>query len=222
MVYALFTFLALITHGVNAFAPSAVFRTATPLCAYIESDSVDEEMDPKANGMGLALDSAILVSGGVDKKGVAIAKEMKHYSKVTKSDSSNLVGKVICKGEGQEIYKDPGLSTEKIIALAPLTAVENALKTLESNEKSGNIYINFAGGDDLMVHEVLDGVGNMVSALELSSNIEFRSLCEPSFPMEKCGVAVLSFDGDSSEGQLFYNEGEWYTLLEDDVVSILD
>lgn len=215
---SLFLLFALFLNSVNAFVPLASFRP-TQLNAYIESDSVDEGFE--GGGLELAVDNAILISGSVDKKGKAIAKEMKHYTKVSKSDIGNFGCKVICKGDGQEIYKDPGLSSEKIIALAPFTAVENALNAIESEDKSGAISINFTGGDDLMVHEVLGSVEKIVSGLGLSSKVEFRSLCEPSFPMEKCGVAVVSFDGDS-EGHIYYNDGAWYTLSEDDTISIVE
>jgi len=219
----IFVAVALAINSANAFAPSAkTFRSITPLNAYIQSDIEEEVFDPKAGGVGFAADNAILVSGTVDKRGSAIAKDMKHYSKVVKSDIGTATVRVICKGEGQEIYLDPGMSTEKSITLAPLIAVKNALNAIESSsqdDKTGKIYINFAGGDDMMVHEVLNGVQQMVSALELSSNtVEFRSLCEPSFAVEQCGVAVVAVDGESqSEGQIYYNEGEWYTVSEDDL-----
>lgn len=219
LLLTIFTFH---TYCVGAFILStSSFRTTTTPSAYIESNSVDEEIDPKGAGLGLAIDNAILISGSVDKMGTAIAKEMSHYTKVIKADVSSLGGKVICKGDGQEIYQDPGLSTEKIIALAPITAVDNALDSVALNEENGEkgkLFVNFAGGDDLMVHEVLGGVQKMVSALGFSAKVEFRSLCEPSFPMEKCGVVAVVVD-DSSDGQIFYNEGTWYTILEDDIIS---
>lgn len=214
--------LSLAIHGLTAFVPSyGVKRTTISLHGYIENDSTDEMIDPKAGGIGLAMDNAIVISGNVDKKGTAIAQEMKHYTKVRKTDLSSLGAKVICKGEGEELYKDPGLSVETIISLAPLSAVTDALNSIESADKTGKIFVNFAGGDDLMVHEVLAGVQQMVSGLEISSKVQFRSLCEPSFPMEKCGVVAVSVDGES-EGQIYYNEGEWYTLSEDDINTDLE
>lgn len=196
----------------------------TQLYAFIEADSVDEELDPKGGGIGLAMDNAILISGSVDRKGVAVARELEHYSKVIPLDDSKMQDiKVLCKGEGIEIYKDPGDTTTKSITLAPISAVENALMDalqigLESNEK---MYVNFAGGDDLMLHEVLDGVQQMVEGLKVSSggDVQFRSLCEPSFPLEKCGVAAMIVGKKWSNGQVFYNEGKWYTVSEDDLVN---
>jgi hypothetical protein len=211
--------LALALNAINAFAPSSTFRTPTQLCAYIEADLNEEGLDPKSGGLGLAMDNGILISGSVDAKGIAIAKEMKHFSKIIKSDISSLGAKVLCKGEGAELYKDPGLATEKIITLSPHSAVEDALRAIECKDTDGNIFINFTGGDDLMVHEVLEGVQMMVEGLSLSSKVEFRSLCEPSFANQKCDVAVVSVSGDSN-GQIFYNGGEWYTLSEDDVVEM--
>lgn len=199
----------------------------THLYGYIEADSVDEELDPKAGGIGLAMDNAIIISGSVDGKGVAVARQIQHYSKVIPLDDSNMQDiKVLCKGEGIEIYKDPGEATIKSITLAPISAVENALMDavqvgLESNEK---MFVNFSGGDDLMLHEVLDGVQQMVEGLKVASggDVEFRSLCEPSFPMEKCGVAAMVVGKTWSNGQVFFNEGKWYTVSEDDMVNGYD
>lgn len=201
----------------NAFAPSTQIRPPTKLSGYIEADSVDEELDPKLGGLGLANDNAIMISGDVDKKGMAIAKDMKHFKQVIKTDVSKIGGKVLCKGEGAELYQDPGMSTDKIITLAPISAVEKALQSVDSADKNGNIFVTFSGGGDLMVHEVLEGVQNMVEGLALKSKVSFRSLCSPSFPLEKCGVAVVSLD-DKSDGNIYFNEGEWYTLSEDDFV----
>ncbi len=215
----LFIIGSLILNSVQAFAPLSSFNRPTQLNGYIQSDSVDEAY--KGVDLAQAIENAILISGHVDKNGNAIAKDMKNYKKVIKTDFGSSGGKLICKGEGQEIYKDPGLSTEKIISLAPYTAVENALAAIESNNKDGNIFVNFAGGDDLMVHEVLGSVERIVASMDLSSKVQFRSLCEPSFPMEKCGLIVVSFDGDS-EGHIYYNDGAWYSLSEDDSFSILE
>jgi len=209
---------ALALNAINAFAPSSISRAPTQLYAYIEADDNEDGLDPKGSGLGLALDNGISISGSVDSKGTPIAKGMKHYSKVIKSDISSLGAKVLCKGEGLEIYQDPGLSTEKSITLAPHNAVKDALSAIESQDKDGKIFINFTGGDDLMVHEVLEGVQMMVEGLSLSTNVEFKTLCEPTFPMDKCGVAAVSVSDDSN-GQIYYNGGEWYTLAEEDVVA---
>lgn len=199
----------------------------TQLYGFIEADSVDEELDPKAGGIGLAMDNSIIISGSVDSKGVAVARGIQHYSKVLPLAESSMQDiKVLCKGDGVEIYKDPGETTIKSITLAPISAVENALMDalqvgLESNQK---MYVNFAGGDDLMLHEVLDGVQQMVEGLKVASggNVQFRSLCEPSFPMEKCGVAAMIVGKTSSDGHIYFNEGKWYTVSEDDLVNGYD
>lgn len=215
--------------NVVAFAPnsysvvSSSTRSSTAVHAYIASDSVDDDFDPNAGGIGLAMENAICISGSVDKKGGAIAKEMNRYTKVVKM--SDVGATVICKGDGAEIYQDPGLSTEKSISLAPISAVQSALGAIENDVKDGQIYINFAGGDDLLVHEVLEGVQQMVSGLNLTtSKVTFRSMCEPSFAMDKCGVAVISVDESSSspEGQIYYYEGSWYTLSEDDINTAIE
>ena len=118
---------------------------------------------------------------------------MKHYSKVIKSDISSLGAKILCNGEGLEIYQDPGHSTENSKTLAHYNTVKDALSAIQPQDnKDRKIFINFTRGDDLMVHEVLEGVQMMVEGLSLSTNVEFKNLCEPTSPMDRCAGGWFS------------------------------
>ncbi len=212
--------------NVGAFSPvSTPSSSSTRLQGYIAADSTDEVYDERAGGVGFAMDNAIFISGDVDKNGVAVARDMKHYSKISSCDISSMSNvDVIGKGDGIEVYEDPGLSTVKSITLAPIDAVEGMLSDLNTGASldGKKVLINFAGGDELMVHEVLDGVQKSVSGIEAmnvkNKDIEFRSISDEQFPVDKCGVAAIAVS-DSSEGNIFYIGGEWYTVSEDDVVT---
>ena len=253
VIHAFSPFVSMTSHPTFASLYSTTIHKHTHLYTFIEADSVDDIPEPNPRGVGRAMENAIILSGNVDSKGVAFAQDIEHYRKVipwngdvgdSSSSSSSISGtkeethnpkrgmKVLCKGEGVEIYKDPGETTVKSITLAPISAVENALKSsvlqvdrMESGEK---MLITFSGGDDLMVHEVLEGVQNLVQELKETSSssssswssdgkVQFRSLCEPSFPMEKCGVAAMIV-GNDSDGHVYYNEGKWYTVSQEDLV----
>mmetsp|Transcript_16629 Transcript_16629/g.20322 ORF Transcript_16629/g.20322 Transcript_16629/m.20322 type:complete len:260 (+) Transcript_16629:281-1060(+) len=199
---------------------------STKLFGYIAADSSDEVLEFKEGGVGFTEDNAILMFGKVDRKGSAIATDMKHYSQVSSlGDISKLSGvTVLCKGSGNELYENPGLGTEKKIILAPLEAVSKSLESMEnSGEKSKKVSINFTGGEDLMVHEVLEGVQRLVSGMDISSSsVEFRSLCDSSFPSEKCSVVALSFAGGSDTTEdIYWHEDQWWTLSEENL-TVLD
>lgn len=192
----------------------------TKLFGLIAADVEEEENDMKQGGVGLAQDCAILILGNVDKNGMPTATEMKRYNKVSSASSLSDGATVLCKGSGDELYQDPGLGIDKTIILAPLDAVEKALVSIENkSSSSGKISINFTGGDDLMLHEVLEAVQNLVSGMDLYKNkVEFRSLCHTSFPMEKCSVAALQLSDDSgASSDTYWHEGQWWNLSEDEL-----
>lgn len=199
----------------------------TKLQGYIAADSTDEEVDWTLGGVGLAQNNAIVMIGKVDKKGEVTATDMTRYTELSTFDENNLGKKgisVVCKGEGIELYQDPGLGTQTTIVLAPLEAISNALDAVDkpvASKDAKKILINFAGGDDLMVHEVLEGVRRLSSSLSFPKDqaIEFRSLCHNSFPVEKCSVVVLSVAGGSGpvNENVYWHEGKWWTLLEENL-----
>lgn len=190
---------------------------STKLQGYIAADSTDEEVDMTLGGVGLAEQSALLMIGNVDKKGGAIATDLKRYTDVSelKEQSFEKDGvTVLSTGVGIELYKDPGSGTEKTIILAPLEAIENALVSINDNaaKDAKKILINFTGGDDLMVHEVLDSVEIAAASLNLPK-VEFRSLCHKSFPAEKCCVVILKVSSGSDLSEdIYWHEGSWWTL----------
>lgn len=201
-------------------------QSPSQLFGYIAADATEEEFDAKQGGVGLAQDNAIVIIGKVDKKGNAIATDMKRYTKLTESsDGGSGSGiSVVCKGSGTELYQNPGLGTDKVITLAPFEAVSEAIMSGTAaadgaTDGATKISIHFAGGDDLLVHEVLESTRSLVSSLELTSkcnSIEFRSMCHASFPVDKCSVVVLAIKGGSDAMEnVYWHEGQWWALLED-------
>lgn len=204
------------------------YVTTTDLRALIEADIESDEgfEDPGLAPVQQAKESVSIMLGTVqtDEDQInPVAEDLKLYTKlIPLSDQDEVKGTVLCKGMGTEVYTEPGSSTKKLVTLATKDAVENALSAMEASPESGKLCITFAGGDDLMIHEVLQGVEMMTSGLNLGSgtSIEFRSLCHESFPLEKCGVAAVGFKDDTDEGAYFH-EGQWWTVSENDFTSII-
>jgi len=206
--------------GSDAFSPMlpqfsvSKYVLKTQLCLGIESDQAEEELVIDDSIVSLTLNTASVMSGTVEG-GVPVPNNFKRFNEISPLSNPEGVA-ILCKGEGTENYVDPGESTERIVTLAPLEAASQALGTVEaapSNVKK--TFVNVAGGDDLMVHEVLDAVKLLTSELE-GSSFEFRSLCHDSFPLMKCGIAVVAATDDSN-GEVYWNGGKWWTLLEKDL-----
>jgi len=227
------------THGlVNGFSinPNLAIKsgygaksTATELRGLIEADLETDEVveDPGLSRIQQADDCIAILQGSVqtseNDEVNPVAEGLKLYSKlVPLSSQDDVKGTVLCKGMGTEVYTDPGSSTQRLVTLATKDAVANALSAMDASPSSGKLCITFAGGDDLMIHEVLQGVEMMTSGLNLGSGtiIEFRSLCHQSLPMEKCGVAAVDVTGDVGEGA-YWHGGQWWTVSEDDFTPTL-
>lgn len=191
--------------------------------ADIETDSFD---DPGQASIQQTKECVSILRGKVqtNKNEInPVAEDLKLYTKlIPLSNQDEVEGKVLCKGMGTEVYTDPGSSAEKIIIIAPENAVRSALSGIETSPDIGKLCITFTGGDDLMVHEVLQGVEMMTSGLNLGNgkSIEFRSLCHESFPVEKCGVAAVNVE-EGYDGAAFWHSDQWWTVSEDDGTAII-
>lgn len=188
-------------------------RVSFSLSGFIAADSKDEILPPL--DALTKKDNAIVLYGSIESS-TAKANEIKHFSKVSEiSSSDNKVKSVLAVGKGKEIYQDPGMSTEKYIVLAPLQAAEQAIQNLESNSsKHKNYCITFSGGDDLMVHEVLEAA-EMINSKLSKNKVKFASLCSPDFESDTCEIAIVGSEKDD-ESFVFTNNGKWFTLNEED------
>lgn len=188
-------------------------RTSLSLSGYIAADSKDEILSPL--DALTKTDNVIVIYGSIESS-TAKANEIKHFSKVTEIPSTSDESKsVLAVGKGKEIYQDPGMSTEKYIVLAPLEAAEQVLQKLDSDaSKQQNYYITFTGGEDLMVHEVLEAA-EMINSKLSKGNVKFASLCSPDFEPDTCEIAIVVNEKDD-DSFVFTNNGKWFTLKEDD------
>ena len=223
-------------------------KSAFSLKAIIEAESIDGTYDEGLGGVRLAEESAIVMKGTVKGNGPMFT-ELMRYTKVTElkryvktaSVEENIIPSIledagvslICTGSGTELYKDPGEGTERIVILAPTDAAEKALasRTNVPLNTVKKFVINFIGGDDLMTHEVVDGVQRIVQGLAIPSTtkVAFHSLCHADFPLEKASVTVLALNGEATalpsseimesvgKGEVYFHEGKWWTTLKENI-----
>lgn len=228
--------------------PPVVQRTNTALYGINEDGYViragenDFALDPNTGGVGLAAESAIKVTGDVKHKpGSANPKpaELLRYTQlqeVSEDQVSSSSSRIVCTGRGQELYKDPGSTPNKEIILAPLDAVRDALNAAGSTQDAEQLVVNFLGGDDLQVLEVLQAIEQLVLNLDVktSTKIGFNSLCHTSFPMEQASLTLVALNkGGSDEGlngvakaladgEVYFQDGKYYTVAKEDISTVLD
>lgn len=240
-------FLPLLLATAAAFTPLqfSTFQKSNGCClnSVIKGEDVDAETpDPGMGGVRLAQESAVKVFGTVKHKpGSADPKPMDllRYTRlreVSEADISKYDGvKIVGFGMGKELYKDPGSGFENDITLAPLDAVRDATMGLGSTQDAEKVVINFLGGDDLQMMEVLDAIQQMVINLDVktSTKIDFNSVSHNSVPLERAAITVIALtkkgsDGDSeeklrgidkpiSEGELYFLDGKYFTVVEEDI-----
>jgi len=177
--------------GVQAFSlrPFASSKT-TALRSVIQSENVDFEFDVGAGGVRLAQESAIQVSGTVKHKPTSATSqliELQRYNKAVKLSESEAQAaldkagaKILCTGLGKELFQDPGETVEKTVVLAPKDAVRDALQGAGSAQDYPQLVLNFLGGDELQVTQVLEAAEQMVLALDCKTKcqIQFHSLSD--------------------------------------------
>mmetsp|Transcript_741 Transcript_741/g.680 ORF Transcript_741/g.680 Transcript_741/m.680 type:complete len:262 (-) Transcript_741:7-792(-) len=223
----------------NAFARSS----QTKLYDFIEYEAGEEGLvDEGLGGVRLVQESAVKINGIVDGSShIPEAKDLTHYTKVTElseasmKDITSKAGvTIISTGTGNELYKDPGTSTLSQIVYAPSEAVTNALSSAPNASVSNakKVVFNFVGGDDLMIFEVVDAIKTMVDGLDISqkkTEIIFNSLCHSQFPNEMASVTVTAISGDSTDtteltgaekcasmGEIYFHQGKYWTVTEED------
>jgi hypothetical protein len=199
-----------------------------------------EEFDRGQGGVRLAQESVIKITGSVKHApGSSDAQPMdlmryNNMKKVEESYVNDVLKKVgasiLCKGSGNEMYKDPGQDTVKDIRLSPSEAIKDALKEAGSAMQAQKLVFNFLGGDDLMMMEVCDATNHLVLQLDVATKakIAFNSLCHTSVPSGTCSVTVVAMgeeNGDElkdaeksvANGEVYYCDGNWFTVEESEM-----
>jgi len=211
------------------------------LGSVIKSEEIDFDFDVGQGGVRLAMESAIKIAGNVKHKpGNAEPKvsDLLRYTSVTELEEKYVQehlkssgGNVVCTGIGKEFYKDPGETVEKKVVLAPHDAVRDALQAAGATNQAEKVVINFLGGDDLQVLEVLDAVKELVLMLDVNTKckIRFNSLCHSSLPKESVTLTVVSLPLENAVedfrarqkaialGEIYFRDGKWYTVIEEDI-----
>jgi hypothetical protein len=150
---------------------------------------------------------------------------------------------IVCTGQGKELYKDPGETAEVVVVLAPLDAVRDALMGAGSAMTADKLVINVAGGDDLQVKEVIEALEELVLDLDVptKAKIHFNSLSHSSFPKLAATVTAVAValavalpeegkgkeeassggkkgaEKSVAEGEVYFSEGKWYTVVQEDI-----
>ncbi len=201
----------------------------------IRGDAVDTpNIDVGQGGVRLAQESAVKIIGEVrHKPGSAESRavDLVRYTELLKVDEAKVKevlekvgGKIIATGKGVEVYKDPGDALEAIIKLAPMEAIKDAVNGAASAIDEKELVVNFFGGDDLILGEVLDATNELVVMMDIATKakISLNSMSHSSIPPGTCTVSVISIQagenkfsgaGDSiAAGELYIREGLWYTV----------
>ncbi|KAL3775934.1 hypothetical protein ACHAW5_011324 [Stephanodiscus triporus] len=208
-----------------------------------------EPFDENEGGVGLTKRCAVKVVGISSKEMGSDAQELVRYDKlqeldisVTKSLMEKANCQLLCRGTGKETYQDPGKSyrvEEKVIRLAPIEAVKDALSSMVSSSSAvtiggegGSVVINFLGGDELIIGEVLEACDLLVDGLELpttKTKVKFNSISFSDIPSNVCHVTVIASGGKAgglegmdesvARGEVYIQDGKWFTVAEGDIIT---
>ena len=241
-----------------------------------------EPFDENEGGVGLAKRSAVKISGvttyssdGGGSSSSSEARELVRYSKLHELDDvtaiKSMLEKMNCQllytGKGIELYQDPGKSyriEEKVIQLAPIMAVKDALLASSSSTASSStsismsggdadddddgyddeLVINFLGGDELIIGEVMEACNLLVNELDESilrrntkkkKTVKFNSISYTQIPSDVCYVTVIAVGGGGrrrsgdgldgggvdesiAKGEIYIQDGKWWTVFEEDSI----
>lgn len=231
----------------SGFVPTSQKQNLWQLGEVITGEAVDAEaFDIGLGGVRLAQESALKIVGEVKHKpGNSDARgiELLRYNSVDKLEEGKVnavldgVGsKVLCTGQGEELYKDPGETLEKTILLAPMEAAKEAISTAAASIESNNLVFNFLGGNDLVMGEVMDAANHLVVSMDINtkSKISFNSLCHSSIPDGTCTVTVVAVGSNEYDktslsgaeravaaGEIYSRDGSWFTVQESEINTAL-
>lgn len=230
----------------SSFTPSTPcnIRSPTKLFDFMKGEAVDAgTFDANSGGVGLAKRSAIKIVG-VSKKGKGTdPQELVRYERLQELDMSVAQAimekadcQLLCSGTGKELYQDPGSSNrygDKVVKLAPIEAATVALASMASavtiGEDTKSVVVNFLGGDDLIIEEVLAACDMLVEGFDFpdKTKFKFNSLCFTDIPADVCSVSVVASGGKTggldgvdesvARGELYVLDGKWFTVAEGDI-----
>jgi hypothetical protein len=232
--------LTFMVSPIRAFQPAhRTFRGehVRPLGAVITADDTDFDLDVGRGGVRLAEESVIKITGNIKHapgKAEPQVKDLLRYTELTLVNEADLPKenfKIIATGRGKELYKDPGETTEKIIIYGPLDAVRDALSAAGAASDCARIVINFAGGDDLQVLEVLEAAEKLVLGLDAVTKaiITFNSMSHGSLPLSQTTITIVGLGEENtsggltgaqkslSNGEVYFVDGKYWTVSPDNI-----
>lgn len=216
--------------------------SSSSLYGLIRGEDVDAEaLGEDEGGVGLALRNAVKISGKC-QKGQCDAQELLRYEKMQEVEmgvAQSIMEKsgctLLCSGMGKELFQDPGSSTryeDKVVKLAPIEAAKAALASAVAAVPSDTKYVvmNAAGGDDLIIGEVLEACSMLANELGLQDSkakVTFNSISFNTFAEETCSITVVACGGNAAglegvdesiaKGELYVYDGKWFTVTEGDI-----
>lgn len=238
---------------VSAFSPvspcniRATSTTPSSLYSFIKGEAIGAEpFDENAGGVGLAKRTAVKISGVSSKGKGSEAQELARYERMQEVDKAavesvleNAGCQLVCSGTGKELYQDPGSSgrmEDRVVTLAPIEAAKDALSSMASAVTIGEddpriVVMNFLGGDELVVGEVLEACDFLLDELDLpaKTKVKFNSISFEEIPMDVCTVTVVASGGKAAgmegidesvaKGELYLCGGTWSTVVEGDMAA---
>lgn len=224
-------------------------QTATELAQLIKGDAEGEKitLDENAGGVGLVKRTAVKISGISGRGTGSEARELvrlKTMAELDVAEAESVMDKARCRllgvGAGREVYETKEVDAtgvlDRVVVLAPIDAAKNVLASMTSavEEDADSVTMNFLGGDELIIGEVLEACDLLVDNLDLPSKakVTFNSVSCNDVPSDICTVTVIvstgSADGmeDADEsvarGEVYVHDGKWYTVAEGDIETALE
>merc|ERR1740121_983154 len=191
-------------------------QTATELAQLIQGDAEGEKitLDENAGGVGLVKRTAVKISG-VSSGGTGTeARELvrlKTMAELDVAEAESVMDKAQCRllgvGAGREVYETEEVDAtgvlDGVVVLAPIDAAKNVLGSMTSTveDDANSVTMNFLGGDELIIGEVLEACDLLVDNLNLPSKakVTFNSVSCNDVPSDVCTVTVVASTG-SVEG----------------------
>jgi len=220
--------------------------------AVIKPEEDTESWDLSLGGVGLAMDSAIRISGAASAAsgGDADFTKMDRFNALAEASEADVNAAMsttgaalIASGMGQELYKDPGLTTVREVTYAPVDAVVKALSsTPNAAALSGakSIAVNFLGGNDLISGEAVDAANLLVQNMDFGPKnvkIVVNAVSYKDIPDGTASVTVMAVGGEGGsdddasaaadgglaeaigKGEAYFYQGKWYAVLDEDLIS---
>mmetsp|Transcript_3802 Transcript_3802/g.7373 ORF Transcript_3802/g.7373 Transcript_3802/m.7373 type:complete len:261 (-) Transcript_3802:427-1209(-) len=236
---------------VSSFTPVTPcnIRTTIPssssLYSFIKGEAVSATpFDENEGGVGLAKRSAIKITGVSATEKGSTAQDLVRYERMQEIEKSSVISVMeksecylVCSGSGKELYQDPGKSGDvdgKVIKLAPIEAAKNALSSMASAvavSEEQTVMMNFLGGDELIIGEVLEACDLLVGGLDLpaKTKVKFNSISFDEIAEDVCSVVVVAAGGKAAGmdgveesvamGELYVRDGKWTTVAEGDITT---